>query len=147
MELGSQDDVGAPGPGRCEEMPQLACGDVTVTVDEAEVAAPTLGQSDPQGRSLPAVPVELHNPDLGDTIDLIEVIVRQEAPELQALGKKLQRVMDLFSKTGQDKEPPAPELTVEELNSSPAPSPQLSTSSATSTGGPTTTSSSSPSAG
>lgn len=89
---------------------------------------------------------ELHNPDLGDTIDLIEVIVRQEAPELQALGKKLQRVFELFRKTGQDKEPPEPELPPQDL-SSPAPSLRPSTSSATSTGGSTSTSSTSPSAG
>ena len=82
---------------------------------------------------------ELHNPDLADTFDLIEVIVKQEAPELQALGKKLERVMTLFQKTGQDKEEPEPEATVEELNSSsPARSRRRSTSSATSTGGPTT---------
>lgn len=89
---------------------------------------------------------ELHNPDLGDTLDLIEVIIRQEAPELQALGKKLQKVMALFSRTGQDKEPPEPELTVQDLNS-PALSQQPSTSSVTSTGGPTSTSSASPSVG
>lgn len=89
---------------------------------------------------------ELHNPDLGDTLDLIEVIVRQEAPELQALGKKLQKVMTLFARTGQDKEPPAPELAVQDLNS-PVLSPQPSTSSPTSTGGPTSTSSTSRSAG
>jgi hypothetical protein len=89
---------------------------------------------------------ELHNPELTDTIDLIEVIVTQEAPELQALGKKLQRVMDLFKKTGQDKEPPEPELGVQDL-SSPARSRSRSTRSATSTGGRTSTSSTSPSAG
>jgi hypothetical protein len=89
---------------------------------------------------------ELHNPDLGDTLDLIEVIIRQEAPELQALGKKLQKVMTLFTRTGQDKEPPEPDLAVQDL-SLPARSPRPSTSSATSTGGPTSTSSTSRSAG
>lgn len=82
---------------------------------------------------------ELHNPDLGDTLDLIEVIIRRESPELQALGKKLQKVLALFQRTGQDKLPPEPDPTPQDLNS-PAPSPPLSTSSATSTGGPTTTS-------
>ena len=82
---------------------------------------------------------ELHNPELDDTIDLIEVIVRQEAPELQALGKKLQRTFAVFQKTGQDKDAPEPEKTPQEINS-PASSRRRSTSSRTSTGGPTSTS-------
>lgn len=89
---------------------------------------------------------ELHNPALEDTLDLIEVIIRREAPELQALGKKLQRMFELFRKTGQDKEPAAPEASPQEINS-PARSRRRSTSSATSTDGPTSTSSGSPSAG
>jgi hypothetical protein len=89
---------------------------------------------------------ELHNPELEDTLDLIEVIVRREAPELQALGKKLQRMLDLFRKTGQDKESPEPEASPQEINS-PGRSRRRSTSSATSTDGPTSTSSGSPSAG
>jgi hypothetical protein len=88
---------------------------------------------------------ELHNPELTDTIDLIEIIITQEAPELQALGKKLERVLALFRKTGQDKEPPEPELPVQDL-SLPARSHRRSTRSATSTAGPTSTSSTSPSA-
>jgi hypothetical protein len=82
---------------------------------------------------------ELHNPELEDTLDLIEVIVRQEAPELQALGKKLQRTWKIFQATGQDKEKPEAEATPQEINSREL-SPQPSTSSATSTGGPTSTS-------
>jgi hypothetical protein len=89
---------------------------------------------------------ELHNPDLTDTIDLIELIVRQEAPELQALGKKLERTFALFRKTGQDKSEKEPEPTPEELASQ-VPSPPPSTSSATSTDGLTSTSSTSTSAG
>jgi hypothetical protein len=82
---------------------------------------------------------ELHNPDLEDTLDLIEVIIRRESPELQALGKKLQRVFKIFQATGQDKEPPEPEASPQEINS-PARSRRRSTSSATSTDGQTTTS-------
>jgi hypothetical protein len=82
---------------------------------------------------------ELHNPDLDDTLDLIEVIIRQEAPELQALGKKLQRTFKIFRATGQDKEPPEAEASPQEINS-PARSRRRSTSSATSTGGQTSTS-------
>jgi hypothetical protein len=89
---------------------------------------------------------ELHNPDLEDTLDLVEIIVRQESPELQALGKKLQRTFKIFQATGQDREAPEPEASPQEINS-PERSPQLSTSSATSTGGPTSTSSTSRSAG
>lgn len=89
---------------------------------------------------------ELHNPDLEDTIDLIELIIRQEAPELQALGKKLERTFKLFQRTGQDKDKPEAEPTPEELASQ-APSPPPSTSSATNTAGQTSTSSTSRSAG
>lgn len=89
---------------------------------------------------------ELHNPALDDTFDLMEIIIGQEAPELQALGKKLQRVMALYVKTGQDKNPPEPDPTPEELGS-PARSRRRSTPSAASTAGPTSTSSASPSAG
>jgi hypothetical protein len=88
---------------------------------------------------------DLFNPPLDDTIDLIEAIVRQEAPELQALGKRLQKMMALFQATGQDKEPPEPEPTPEELASQ-EPSPPPSTSSPTSTDGQTSTSSTSRSA-
>lgn len=82
---------------------------------------------------------ELNNPEMADTLDLVEAIVGQEAPELQALGKKLQVMFEMFRKTGQDKQPPEPEATPQELNS-PARSRRRSTSSATSTAGPTTTS-------
>src|SRR6516164_2046821 len=68
------------------------------------------------------------NPELTDTIDLIEVMVRQEAPELQALGKRLQAMMAVFQKTGQDQEPPEPEPSVQDLASQ-GPSPAPSTSS------------------
>jgi hypothetical protein len=82
---------------------------------------------------------EMHNPDLEDTLDLIDVIIRRESPELQALGKKLQRTFKIFQATGQDKEPPEPEASPQEINS-PAPSRRRSTSSATSTDGQTSTS-------
>jgi hypothetical protein len=90
---------------------------------------------------------DLFNPELEDTIDLIEAIVRQEAPELQALGKKLQAMIRLFQATGQDKEPPEPGPGQEELAASSGRSPRRSTSSAASTAGTTSTSSNSRSAG
>jgi hypothetical protein len=89
---------------------------------------------------------DLFNPELDDTLELIEAIVRQEAPELQALGKKLQRTFALFRATGQDKEPPEPEAAPEELASRES-SPPPSTSSPASTAGPMSTSSTSRSAG
>jgi hypothetical protein len=89
---------------------------------------------------------ELFNPDPADTLDIIEQIVLQEAPELQALGKKLQKMLELFRATGQDKETKEPDPTPEEMSASQAHSPQPSTSSAVSTDGVTTTSSTSRSA-
>lgn len=84
---------------------------------------------------------DLNNPELGDLIDLVELVIRREAPEMQALGKRLADALKVFSKTGQDKEAPETAPDPQELNSSPAPSPQPSTSSPTSTDGPTSTSS------
>ena len=89
---------------------------------------------------------ELFNPDLSDTIDLIEAIVRTEAPELQALGKRLESMLAMFRKTGQDKEPAEPVPSPEGL-ASPELSPSPSTSSAASTDGATSASSTPRSAG
>ncbi len=50
---------------------------------------------------LEAVQLELDNPELGDTLTLIEAIVRREAEDLQALGKRLMAMFDLAKKTGQ----------------------------------------------
>jgi hypothetical protein len=91
---------------------------------------------------------ELFNPEIGDTISLLEVIVANEAPELQALGKKLSSLWSVAktaSGLGQPDEPPAAQdLHLPE--SSEEPTPTSSTSSAASTDGPTSTSSTSPSA-
>lgn len=88
---------------------------------------------------------ELFNPLPEDTLDLIEVIVRNEAPELAGLGKRLSKLWETAQKMGVGKEkaesaPEGAELSLE-------PSQKPSTSSPASTGGPTTTSSPSPSAG
>ena len=87
---------------------------------------------------------ELNNPELEDLLDLAEAIVRQEAPEIQALGKRVASLLELARKTGQlgDKASPEPETA-----SLPELSPEPSTSSATSTDGLTSESSTSPSAG
>ncbi len=84
---------------------------------------------------------ELNNPELGDLMDLAEAIVRQEAPEIQALGKRVASLLELAKKTGQLGDKSSKE------SSSPEPSPEPLISSATSTAGPTPPSSSSPSAG
>lgn len=44
---------------------------------------------------------ELENPELGDTLTLIEAIVKREAEDLQALGKRLVQMFDLAKRTGQ----------------------------------------------
>ena len=44
---------------------------------------------------------ELNNPELEDLLDLAEAIVRQEAPEIQALGKRVASLLELARKTGQ----------------------------------------------
>jgi hypothetical protein len=83
---------------------------------------------------------ELNNPELDDLLTLAEEIVKQEAPEIQALGKRVASLIELAKKTGQlgDKS---------QETSSPEHSPEPSTSSATSTDGLILPSSSSPSAG
>lgn len=45
--------------------------------------------------------VELYNPELGDTLTLLEGIIKREAEDLQALGKRLMQMFDLAKKTGQ----------------------------------------------
>lgn len=89
---------------------------------------------------------DLGNPELDDTIDIIEAIVNQEAEDIQALGKRVASMLKLAQKTGADKEEKPEDPSPQQLNS-PASSPGSSTSSATSTDGPTSTSSTSRSAG
>lgn len=45
--------------------------------------------------------VELYNPELEDLIDLVTVIIKREAADLAALGKKLVSLLNLAEKTGQ----------------------------------------------
>jgi hypothetical protein len=44
---------------------------------------------------------ELYNPELEDMVTLIEAIVKREAEDLQALGKRLMALFSLAQKTGQ----------------------------------------------
>jgi hypothetical protein len=94
-----------------------------------------------------ALNLEMYNPDPSDTIDIIEVIVKREADDLQALGKRLRQFLELAAKTGQlkaesngDGSRPQQEVNLPES------SPESSTSSRASTGGRTRTSSTSRSA-
>ena len=43
---------------------------------------------------------ELNNPELDDLLDLAEAIVKQEAPEIQALGKRVASLLELARKPG-----------------------------------------------
>lgn len=68
---------------------------------------------------------ELANPDPMDLMDLVEAIVTQEAPDLQALGKRIARLVETFAKTGAADEkpsvPPSPQ-ELASLETSPEPS-------------------------
>jgi hypothetical protein len=44
---------------------------------------------------------EMDNPELEDIVTLIEAIVKREAEDLQALGKRLMTMFDLAKRTGQ----------------------------------------------
>jgi len=55
------------------------------------------------------------NPELGDTLGLIELIVKREAEDIQALGKKVMSMFSLAQKTNQL---PTPEV-VENSNQTP----------------------------
>lgn len=82
---------------------------------------------------------ELFNPDPDDFVTIIEAIVKREAADLQALGKRLVKMFQMAQKVGE-----APDLTSPAKTSS-VDSPGPVTSSPTSTDGQTTKSSNSPS--
>lgn len=88
---------------------------------------------------------ELFNPELEDTIALLEAIVANEAPELQSLGKKLSHLWTVARKASGFGERPEKTPEAEDLHL-PEATHGSSTSSATSTDGPTSTSLTSPSA-
>lgn len=96
---------------------------------------------------------ELYNPELEDIIDIVEAIVKQESADIQALGKRLSRLMELATKTGQTGEgekaedAPSPGELSSKENRSEASSRKSSTSSQASTDGQTSKSSKSRSGG
>jgi len=52
---------------------------------------------------------EMFNPELEDTIQLLEVIIANEAPDIQALGKKLSHLWQVARKALGDRAEAAPE--------------------------------------
>jgi hypothetical protein len=85
---------------------------------------------------------ELDNPDPEDFVLLLEAIVRREAADLQALGKKLIKMFRTAQKVG---EAPGSNHPASPATTSSAVPPAPSTSSPASTAGPMTSSSDSPS--
>jgi hypothetical protein len=92
-----------------------------------------------------ALDEELNNPELDDLVSIIEAIVRREAADIQALGKRVMGMFNTALKTGQipsaSPRPTSTDSTSSEDSAAP------STSSPPSTDGPTTPSSTSPSDG
>lgn len=86
---------------------------------------------------------DLDNPELDDLLTIVEAVVKREAADIQALGKRLAGMLKLAEKTGQLSS--LPNRTSETTPLSSADSPEPSTSSPPSTDGPTTPSQDSPS--
>lgn len=95
-----------------------------------------------------ALDEELDNPELDDLVSIIEAIVRREAEDIQALGKRLMAMFRLAQKTGQlDSRTSSPTHQSSPAASSSEDSPEASISSPASTAGPTRSSRTSRSAG
>ncbi len=86
---------------------------------------------------------ELDNPELDDLVTIIEAIVRREAADIQALGKRLSAMFKLAQKTGQLPAFLSPQMVPAPISSED--SPGSSTSSPTNTDGTTDGSPTSPS--
>ncbi len=80
---------------------------------------------------------DLDNPELDDTVSIIETVVKAEAADIQALGKRLVAMFKMAQKAGQLK--PSHDSTTQDRNSS-ADYPERSTSLRLNTDGTTTTS-------
>jgi hypothetical protein len=83
---------------------------------------------------------ELENPELDDIVTIIEAVVKREAADIQALGKRLASMLRLAMKTGQVPQSPSPSTSTSPSSEG---SPGHSTSSRRSTGGRTKSSSNS----
>lgn len=82
--------------------------------------------------------IELDNPELDDLLTIVEAIVKREAGDIQALGKRLAAMFNLAEKTGQLTKPQPPTSATTPASSADSPAP--TTFSPPSTAGPTTTS-------
>lgn len=87
---------------------------------------------------------DLDNPELDDLVTIIEAVVRREAADIQALGKRLAAMFKLAQKTGQV---PSSLSPTSQTQTSSAASVELSDFSPVSTDGPMTSSETSPSDG
>lgn len=76
----------------------------------------------------------MDNPDLGDVVTIVEAVVKREAADIQALGKRLASMFKLAEKTGQIPSSPSPKVST---STSSVESPGRSTSSRRSTAGTT----------
>lgn len=76
---------------------------LSMVVPVGTVAGRTLSKADRTKNEELAASLfeELYNPELGDTLTLIEAIVTREAADLQALGKRMMMMFELASKQGQ----------------------------------------------
>lgn len=83
-----------------------------------------------------ALDAELENPELGDLLTIMEAVVKREAEDIQALGKRLASMFTLAEKTGQLSSPSPQTSTPASSEASPA----RSTSSRRSTTGRTSNS-------
>jgi hypothetical protein len=68
-----------------------------------------------------AMNVYLSNPPPEDTLDIIVAVIKQEAPEFQALGKRLAQVIPLFTQTGQHKDTKAEPVSGQQLSAAASP--------------------------
>jgi hypothetical protein len=81
-----------------------------------------------------ALEAELDNPEIDDMVTIIEAVVKREAEDIQALGKRLASMFKLAEKTGQISNSTSPSPK-ESTSASSAESPERSTSSRASTRG------------
>lgn len=73
---------------------------------------------------------DLSNPELEDLIDLVEAIFKRESDDLTALGKKLQKLLNLAKKTGQIA-PQDSQPSLEQNSSEVSPEPLISSAQST----------------
>lgn len=68
-------------------------------------------EGDPTAESMKALGAEVNDLGLDDIVSIIEVVVRREGADMQALGKRLQGLIPAADKTGQLKGTPLSEAS------------------------------------